>query len=194
MQYTLLVSSAEKSRIQLLELLQSTDQQEVLCAQNGSEARRMLLDQDFSLIAINTPLSDEFGIELSLFAADKSLAGVILFVKAEQADAVAAKVEDDGVVVVSKPVSRPYFHQAYRLVVASHRRAMGLQQEYDKLQHQIEEIRIVNRAKGILIEKQDMSEPQAHRTIEKQAMDTRTTRSEIARGILKEYGMTQEGL
>ena len=80
---------------------------------------------------------------------------MLLFVKTENADAVAARVEDSGVVVVSKPVSRTYFHQAYRLVVASHRRAMGLQQEYDKLQHQIEEIRLVNRAKGILIEKQE---------------------------------------
>ena len=39
-----------------------------------------------------------------------------------------------------------------------------------------------------------MSEPQAHRYIEKQAMDTRTTRSEVSRGIVREYEMNREGL
>jgi len=187
MQHTLLVSSAEKSRSQLLELIQSMDQQVISCAQNSGEARRMLLEQDFTLIAINSPLSDEFGLELSVFAAEKSLAGVLLFVKAEHADAVSAQVEDSGVVVVSKPVNRQFFHQAYKLVVASHRRAMSLQQENDKLQNQIEEIRLVNRAKCILIERLSMTEAQAHRFVEKQAMDMRTTRGEIARGILKTY-------
>jgi AmiR/NasT family two-component response regulator len=192
MQYTLLVSSTEKSRTQLMDLICSMDPQEVLCTQNGGEARRLLPEHDFALIVINTPLSDEFGIELSITAADRSLAGVLLLVGAENADAVAAKVEDSGVVVVSKPINRPYFHQAYKLVVASHRRAMNLQQENDKLQFQIEEIRIINRAKSALMEKLGMSEPQAHHFIEKQAMDSRTTRGQIARGIHKEFNLNTE--
>ena len=75
----------------------------------------------------------------------------------------------------------------YKLVVASHRRMMGIQRENDKLQNQIEEIRLVNRAKCTLIERLSMTEPQAHRFVEKQAMDMRTTRAEIARGILNTY-------
>lgn len=187
MRCSLLVSSAEKGRGQLLELIQDTDQQMVCCAQNGGEARRMMLEQDFSLIVINTPLSDEFGHDLAVVAAEKSLAGVLLLVKAEQADEVSERVEDSGVMVVSKPVSRQYFYQAYKLVVASHRRMMGMQREKDRLQDQIEEIRLVNRAKCLLIERLNMTEPQAHRYVEKQAMDLRTTRAEIARGILNTY-------
>ena len=49
------------------------------------------------------------------------------------------------------------------------------------------EVRIINRAKCCLIEYLKMTEPQAHRYIEKQAMDLRQTKREIAESILKTY-------
>lgn len=64
---------------------------------------------------------------------------------------------------------------------------MGLKSENQRLQKQIEEIRLVNRAKCVLIQYLSMTEPQAHRYIEKQAMDLRTPRREIAERILKTY-------
>ena len=101
-----------------------------VCAQNGAQARRRLLEYDFSLVAINTPLNDEFGIDLAVTAAEKSYAGVLLLVRSEQADeGLSEEVEQSGVVVVPKPVSREYFHQAARLAVASHRRLMNVQKE-----------------------------------------------------------------
>ena len=51
-------------------------------------------DADWQVILINTPLSDEFGHELAVFAAGSTGAGVVLLVKAEMADEVAARVED----------------------------------------------------------------------------------------------------
>ena len=64
---------------------------------------------------------------------------------------------------------------------------LGLQNENFKLQTKIEEIRLVNRAKCCLIQYLKFSEPQAHRYIEKQAMDTRQTRKEVAQRILSTY-------
>ena len=63
----------------------------------------------------------------------------------------------------------------------------GLRQENVKLQSKIEEIRLVDRAKCALIQYLSMTEEQAHHFIEKQAMDMRTTKREIAEGILKSY-------
>ena len=64
---------------------------------------------------------------------------------------------------------------------------MVLQRENVKLQQKIEEIRLVDRAKCCLIQYLNMTEAQAHRHIEKQAMDTRRTRREVAEGILQTY-------
>ena len=51
----------------------------------------------------------------------------------------------------------------------------------------IEDIKMIDRAKCILIQYLNMTESEAHRYIEKQAMDMRTTRKTIAEGILRTY-------
>ena len=51
----------------------------------------------------------------------------------------------------------------------------------------MEEIRLVNRAKWLLIEKENMTEPEAHRYIEKQAMDHCVSRKAIAQQLIETY-------
>ena len=51
----------------------------------------------------------------------------------------------------------------------------------------MQEIRVGNRAKWMLIERLQMSEADAHRYIEKMAMDRCVSRREIAEGIIKTY-------
>lgn len=74
------------------------------CAHRGGGAPPHCFTE-FDLIFINAPLPDEFGVEFSQYAAGQTSAGVLLLVKAEIADDVAAKVERDGVLVLSKPGS-----------------------------------------------------------------------------------------
>lgn len=50
-----------------------------------------------------------------------------------------------------------------------------------------EDLKIVNRAKGVLITRLGMTEPEAHRYIEKRAMDMRATKRAVAESILKTY-------
>ena len=66
------------------------------------------------------------------------------------------------------------------------RRLDYLRQENDKLRDKIAQIRLVDRAKCYLIEHKGMSEAEAHRMIEKTAMDTRRDRAEVAAEILEE--------
>ena len=87
------------------------------------------------------------------------------------------------------PVSKALFLQAVKLSMAAQRRMRGLQHENDRLQQKIQEIRLVDRAKCLLIEHENMAEGQAHRYIEKQAMDQRKTRGEVARDVLRRYDL-----
>ena len=103
------------------------------------------------------------------------------------ADEISQKVEDAGVFVVEKPINRQMFFQSVKLVGAARRRLQGLKNENVKLKHKIEEIRMVDRAKCLLIQHQNLTEAQAHRYIEKQAMDRRLSRREIAQSILDAY-------
>jgi response regulator NasT len=183
----LVVSSSDKGINFLSSLLKNNSDASIVSAKSGGEARRLLNENEFDLVIVNTPLTDEFGHELSCMVTDSSNAGVIAIVKNEIADDVAEKVEESGVFVVPKPLSAPFFYQALRLVSASRRRVLGLKNENIKLQTKIEEIRLIDRAKCVLIEYLKMTEPQAHRYIEKQAMDMRKSRKDIAEGILNTY-------
>ena len=66
---------------------------------------------------------------------------------------------------------------------------MRLEDENKKLQQKISEVRIVDRAKCILIQHLEMTERQAHHYIEKQSMDLRQSRIVTAQNILKTYDL-----
>jgi response regulator NasT len=183
----LIVSSHDKGRDFFSELLRAHGFSEITTVKSSGETRRLLNQKDFDLVVIDAPLSDESGEELSLMVSEISLAGVILIVKAEIADDVSAKVEDYGVFVLSKPLSRQMFFQALKLMAAARRRLLGIQNKNIQLQKKIEDIRLVDRAKCILIQYLKLTEPQAHRYIEKQAMDRRISKREAAEGIIKDY-------
>ena len=89
--------------------------------------------------------------------------------------------------VLAKPFGRAMFSQTLRLGLAARRRMLGLRNENIQLQKKIEEIRIVDRAKCVLMEVLALSEPQAHRYLEKEAMDRRITRREVAEQVLRTY-------
>ena len=154
---------------------------------NGSEARRILIENSYDIIIINTPLADEFGHDLALYASTNTVSGLILIVKSEIYEEICDRVEDYGILVLSKPLSRQTFYSAVKLVSATQKRLLILEKENMKLQKKIEEIRLVDRAKCVLIQYLNMTEAEAHRYIEKQAMDMRKTKKTIAENILNTY-------
>ena len=96
-------------------------------------------------------------------------------------------MEPYGVLTIAKPISASLFHQALSLMTAKQERLKRAEMENAKLRSKIDEIKIVNRAKCTLIQYLNMTEAAAHRYIEKQAMDMRATKVEIAEKILKMY-------
>ena len=74
-----------------------------------------------------------------------------------------------------------------RLALAFAARIAEFDKKMAKQEKKYEELRVISRAKCVLIEKESMSEQEAHRLIEKRAMDTRESRARIAADILKRY-------
>ena len=94
-----------------------------------------------------------------------------------------------GIFVMPKPASPEFFYQAVKLLTAARNRISVLEDENKKLQEKISEIRLVDRAKLVLIQRLEMTEQQAHRYIEKQSMDMRQSRAITAQNILKTYDL-----
>ena len=187
MERILLVSATEKSRTMLSQFLTSCGVQAQLApASSGAEARRMLVDGLFDLILVNTPLPDEFGTELALDLSGGT-AGVLLLVKNDYFDQVCYKVEREGVLTVGKPSSRQTLYGAVKLAAAMSARLAKMERKNKTLQEKMADIRTVNRAKWLLIENLNMTERDAHYYIEKQAMDMRLSRHEVAENIIRTY-------
>ena len=183
----LIVSAGASSNEYLSSRLAELGYPRPLIVPSGAEARRRMLESDFELIVVNAPLPDEFGHELCAAAVEKTDAGVVFLVKAAAAEQLMGPVSENGVLLLSKPFSNTLFLQAIHMAAASNHRLKRLRQENDRLQDKIAQIRLVSRAKCCLIEAQHMTEAEAHRYIEKQAMDTRRDRAEIAQEILDSY-------
>lgn len=187
MESALIVSCTDKGAAYFAEMLNAASIKQIATMQSCAEARRLLLERDFDLVIVNAPLRDETGEALSRHIASTGLSQVILVVKSEYFDAVSSICEGDGVLTVSRPIDKNIFWSALTLAKAARRGLERMQKENARLKQKIEDIRIVDRAKCILISYMNLSEQEAHRYIEKQAMDMRSTKRAIAEGILKTY-------
>ena len=184
----LLVSASEKLNAAIQPLLPPTDYWPVHVAGSVSEAQRKLLESVYDIVLINAPLPDDPGMRLAISTCAGSSAGVLLLVKNELYNDVYAKVVPHGVLTLPKPTSVQMIAQSLRMLCATRERLRQMEEKQISVEKKIEEIRCVNRAKWLLIECLSMTEADAHRYIEKQAMDLRISKREAAESVIKTYG------
>ena len=182
----LLVSSIENETMPLMSFLKVIGCEKVFEAKCAGEAKSLAEKEEIDIAVINMPLEDRGCYDLALELNRKNKE-ILLIVKKDDYDEAFEKVSDYGIVVITKPVQKIYFKQAVNMLVSIKRRLKRINNENIKLHSKVEEMRLVSRAKGILMKYLGMSESQAHRYIEKQAMDMREPKIKIAQGILKTY-------
>ena len=183
----LLVSSSPKFNESMLALLPESRFYPVAAVSDVSSARRRLLESKYDIVIINAPLPDDFGTRLALNICDNSGAGVLLFVKSEHYPDINCRVSPFGVLELPKPTTSQAVSQSLQLLCGTRERLRRMEQKTASIEEKMEEIRIINRAKLLLMEQLKMTEKEAHRFIEKQAMDRCVTRITIAQSILSTY-------
>lgn len=183
----LVVSASDAFTSSIMPLLPMTDYWPVTTVHSISEARRKNVDNPFDIVLINAPLPDDFGMGFAIDICRSSGAGVLLLVKKELFDDVYAKVVGHGVITLSKPTNMQMVAQNLRILCATRERMRQMEEKQATVEEKIQEIRLVNRAKWLLIECLSMTEPEAHRYIEKQSMDLRISKREVAEDIIKTY-------
>lgn len=183
----LVVSSVQKFNDTMTAMLPETDYDPVCFVSNIGAARRELLRRNYDFIIINTPLPDDFGTRFAVDVCSQSNAVVLLLVRAEMYAAANAKAGPQGVFILLKPTASQTFQQALNWMASARERLRRMEKKATSIEEKMEEIRLVNRAKWLLIECLKMTEEDAHHFIEKQAMDRCISRKEVATGIIKTY-------
>ena len=183
----ILVSSSVKFNTSLFGILPESRYCPITVTPDVSSARQCLAENVFDIVIINAPLPDEFGTELALDVCEGSGTGVLLLVKAEHYADIYSRVSQYGVLVISKPTNSQAVSQSLTLLCGTRERLRRMEQKTASIEEKMEEIRIVNRAKCLLIENSNFTENSAHKYIEKEAMDNRVSKREIADKIINYY-------
>ena len=183
----LIVSATDKFTSAFADLLLETRYSPIHTAASVSAAKRMLAEKTFDFVIINAPLPDDIGTRFAIDTCTSKQSAVLLFVKSDIHADIHDKVVEYGVFTLPKPTSKPTLIHALRWMERSRERLRQFEQKSLSIQEKMAEIRLINKAKWILISELKMNEPDAHRYIEKQSMDRCVTKQTIAEEIIKTY-------
>lgn len=158
---------------------------ELTTTSDFNEARRLAAERTFNIIIADS--GDGFDTDFAINVAD-SYSTVLLLVPNEHFDEISYRVEGYGILTITKPFEPFYFYNMIKIAIAVQYKVQILSSQTTKLKVKMEEIKLVNRAKMLLIQNLNMSEPEAHHYLEKEAMDRGLKRTAVAEEILKTYG------
>ena len=183
----LVVSAADNFNVAFAAILSETRYSLVQTATSVSAAKRVLAEKTFDFVLINAPLPDDAGTRFAIDICTARQSIVLLIVKNDVHASIHDKVAEYGVFTLPKPVSKSTLLHALNWMESARGHLRQFEKKSLSIEEKMAEIRLVNKAKWFLISELSMSEPEAHRYIEKQAMDRCITKRMIAEEIIKTY-------
>ena len=150
-----------------------------------NEARRLATERTFNIIIADS--GDGYDTDFAINVAD-SYSTILLLVPNEHFDEISYRVEGYGILTITKPFEPFYLYNMMKIAIAVQYKVQVLSSQTTKLKVKMEEIKQVNRAKMLLMQNMNMSEQEAHRYIEKEAMDRGMKKIAISEEIIKTYG------
>ncbi len=183
----LIVSVSENLNTALTALLPESKYAPVHIVSSISAAKRAFAEQAYDYIIINSPLSDDIGTRFAIDTCKSKGTVVLLMIRTELHTEIYDKVAEHGVFTLPKPTSKPTIITALNWMSSARERLRKTEKQTLSIEKKMEEIRLVNHAKWLLISEVKMAEPDAHHYIEKQAMDRCISKREIAEEIIRTY-------
>ena len=186
--YSVLIASASvKFNDAASAILSESGCSPVSFASDLSSAKRFFGEYTYDFVIINSPLPDDAGIRFAIDVCRGTSSGALLLVASDIHDQIRDRVTEHGVFTLPKPVVKSTFSLALGWMESSRERTRKIMKSSLSLEEKMEEIRLVNRAKWLLIHEFGMDEPTAHKYIGKQAMDHSQTKADVARQIIRMY-------
>lgn len=190
--YSVLIVSSTPSFIPYVtQLLPGTTYYPVKSVTGALQARRQVIFRTYDIVLINSPLEDGGGIELARDLSGKNPSSILLLSPGVGYSEAEAALRGSGVYIVKKPLSLPLLSTALSWLCTTCDRVGRISDEKVKIEEKMEEIKLVNRAKSILMNRLMMSENDAQRYIVREAMDKCISKKEEAVLIINTYDPVQ---
>jgi two-component system, response regulator PdtaR len=171
-------------RLDLVEMLREEGYQVVGEAADGEQAVRLAGELNPDLVIMDVKMPKKDGIEAASVIAGKRIAPVVILTAFSQRDLVERAREAGAMAYLVKPFGKRDLVPAVELAMSRFAELRALEAEVAGLSDQLTTRKLVDRAKGMLMSKKGMSEPEAFRWIQRTAMDRRTTMKAVAEAVI----------
>ena len=170
-------------RMDLIEMLREEGYDVVGEAPNGQAAVELTesLGPDLVIMDIKMPIRD--GIDAATEIAQKRLAPVVMLTAFSQRDFIEKARDAGAMAYLVKPFTKADLVPAIEVAVSRYQELKMLEREVATVNDRLDTRKLVERAKGLLMEKQALSEPEAFKWIQRAAMDRRTTMKAVAQVV-----------
>ena len=161
----------------------------LVTADGLDEAERKLAQLDPALVVWQCDAPGLPALRQCVRLAEGSEAVFLLLVRPGTYEAVWQFVQAAGICVMSWPAPQEVFRQTLRNLLLLKKSLRAMQEMTDQLQSQLQDMKRIQKAKSLLMNQLGMSEADAHRWIEKAAMDRCVKKREIAETIIRMYAL-----
>lgn len=172
------------TRMDVREMLQEAGHVVVAEAGDGETAVSLVRSHrpDLVLLDVKMPVMD--GLAAAQQIHRERLAPVLLLTAYSQVEIIEQAKESGVLGYLVKPIRESDLLPMVEVVSAKHREFTDLEREVRELKDALETRKAVDRAKGILMESQGLSEAAAYRRIQQLSMESRSTMKQVAEGII----------
>lgn len=181
----LIVSASDSFTSAFVSLLPKSRYSPVTSVSDISAAKRISAEKTFDFIIINAPLPDGAADRFAIDSCNGLQSAVLLLVSNDIHAYVHDQVAKYGVFTLPKPVEKSTLIHALGWLESARERLRQFEKKSISIEDKMAEIRLINKAKWLLISELHMSEADAHRYLEKQAMDRCMSRKSVAEEIIK---------
>ncbi|MBN1937092.1 MAG: response regulator [Anaerolineae bacterium] len=151
---------------------------------DGQSAISMARELEPDVVVMDIKMPGMDGIEAAKILTEEKIAPVVLLTAYSQKDLIERAKEAGVVGYLVKPFREADLSPAIELALARFEEFRTLEKEVDNLKEALETRKKVEQAKGILMEKQGLSEHEAFRKIQKMSMNTRKPMKDVAEAII----------
>ncbi|MFM9379238.1 ANTAR domain-containing response regulator [Gordonia sp. VNK21] len=175
-------------RMDLIEMLRDEGYDIVGEAPNGQVAVDLTeaLTPDLVIMDIKMPVRD--GIDAASEIARKRLAPVVMLTAFSQREFVERARDAGAMAYLVKPFNQADLVPAIEVALSRFRELRALENEVETISERFEARKLIERAKGLLMDKQNLTEPEAFRWIQRNAMDKRATMKAVAEIVIDTLG------
>ncbi|GFN23533.1 ANTAR domain-containing response regulator [Thermanaeromonas sp. C210] len=187
------LASADQTSLQSLrQVLQREGYLVAGTAQDGSQALRLIHTLHPDLVILDSELIGTGALEVARFINEKQVAPIIMLASSWHRNIISKARDFPVFAYLIKPVQENALLPAVEAALANYEKLARLEEEVNKLKETLAARKLIERAKGILMETLGITEAEAYRRIQRQSMDRCVPMKTIAEAIIVAHDLQKE--